>query len=44
MVFEGLADKLQQTFKKLKGRGKLTENDVTRSHARSYAWRFLKQM
>ncbi len=29
MVFEGLADKLQQTFKKLRGRGKLTEQDVT---------------
>lgn len=28
MVFEGLADKLQQTFKKLRGRGKLTESDV----------------
>lgn len=28
MVFEGLADKLQQTFKKLRGRGKLTEADV----------------
>ncbi|SDF77326.1 signal recognition particle protein [Sporolituus thermophilus] len=29
MVFEGLADKLQQTFKKLRGRGKLTESDVS---------------
>jgi signal recognition particle subunit SRP54 len=29
MVFEGLADKLQQTFKKLRGHGKLTEADVT---------------
>lgn len=29
MIFEGLADKLQQTFKKLRGRGKLTEADVT---------------
>ena len=28
MVFEGLADKLQQTLKKLRSRGKLTENDV----------------
>jgi len=28
MVFEGLADKLQQTFKKLRGRGKLSESDV----------------
>lgn len=28
MVFEGLAEKLQQTFKKLRGRGKLTEADV----------------
>lgn len=28
MVFEGLADKLQQTFKKLRGKGKLTETDV----------------
>ncbi|MCC5912005.1 MAG: signal recognition particle protein [Clostridiaceae bacterium] len=29
MVFEGLADKLQGTLKKLKGKGKLTEKDVT---------------
>ena len=29
MVFEGLADKLQATFKKLRGRGKLSEADVT---------------
>lgn len=29
MVFEGLADKLQNTFKKLRGRGKLTEDDVS---------------
>lgn len=29
MVFEGLAGKLQQTFKKLTGRGKLSEADVT---------------
>lgn len=29
MVFEGLADKLQDTFKKLRGRGKLTESDVS---------------
>jgi len=28
MVFEGLANKLQQTFKKLRGKGKLTEIDV----------------
>lgn len=28
MAFEGLADKLQQTFKKLRGRGKLSENDI----------------
>ncbi|MBP2653161.1 MAG: Signal recognition 54 kDa protein [Firmicutes bacterium] len=28
MVFEGLADRLQQTFKKLRGRGKLSESDV----------------
>lgn len=29
MIFEGLADKLQQTFRKLRGRGRLTEADVT---------------
>lgn len=29
MVFESLADKLQQTFKKLRGRGKLSEGDVS---------------
>lgn len=28
MIFEGLAEKLQGTFKKLKGKGKLTEKDV----------------
>lgn len=28
MIFEGLADRLQQTFKKLRSHGKLTENDV----------------
>ena len=28
MIFEGLADKLQSTFKKLRGRGKITEADV----------------
>lgn len=29
MVFEGLAEKLQDTFKRLKSKGKLTEKDVT---------------
>lgn len=29
MVFEGLAEKLQATFKRLRGKGKLTEADVT---------------
>ncbi|SES66878.1 signal recognition particle subunit FFH/SRP54 (srp54) [Natronincola peptidivorans] len=29
MVFEGLAEKLQNTLKKLKGKGKLTEKDVS---------------
>ncbi len=28
MVFEGLAERLQETFKRLKGKGKLTEADV----------------
>ncbi len=28
MIFEGLAEKLQNTFKKLKGKGKLNEKDV----------------
>lgn len=28
MAFEGLAEKLQNTFKKLRGKGKLTEKDV----------------
>lgn len=28
MVFEGLAERLQNTFKKLRGHGKLTESDV----------------
>ena len=29
MLFEGLAEKLQATFKKLRGHGKLTEEDLT---------------
>ena len=29
MIFENLAEKLQRTFKKLRGRGKLSEGDVT---------------
>ena len=29
MIFEGLADRLQETFKKLRGHGKLTEEDVS---------------
>ena len=28
MAFEGLADKLNQAFKKLRSKGKLSENDV----------------
>lgn len=28
MIFEGLAERLQNTFKKLKGKGKLSESDV----------------
>lgn len=28
MIFEGLADRLQETFKKLQGHGRLTEDDV----------------
>jgi len=28
LLFQGLAEKLQHTFKKLKGKGKLTENDI----------------
>ena len=28
MAFEGLSDKLNNVFKKLKSRGKLTESDV----------------
>ena len=29
MAFEGLTEKLNATFKKLRGKGRLTENDVT---------------
>ncbi|MBO6209674.1 MAG: signal recognition particle protein, partial [Schwartzia sp.] len=29
MIFEGLADRLQETFKKLRSHGKLTEDDVS---------------
>ena len=28
MIFESLSDRLQETFKKLRGHGKLTEDDV----------------
>ena len=28
MLFEGLADRLQEAFKKLKGKGKITEEHV----------------
>ena len=28
MAFEGLSEKLQNTFKKLKGKGKLSEKDI----------------
>ena len=28
MAFEGLTEKLSATFKKLRGKGRLTENDV----------------
>ena len=28
MAFEGLGEKLQATFKKLRGKGKLTEKDI----------------
>ena len=35
MAFEGLSAKLQETFKKLKGKGKLNEKDIKRSHERS---------
>ena len=28
MIFEGLSSKLQDTIKKLKGKGKLTEKDI----------------
>ena len=28
MIFEGLADRLQETFKKLRGHGKLTEDEI----------------
>lgn len=31
MVFEGLSERLQNTFRKLKGKGKLTEDDVNQA-------------
>ena len=37
MAFEGLADKLQETFKKLRGKGKLNEKRYKRSYERSKA-------
>ena len=35
MFLEGLAEKLQNTFKKLKGKGKLTETDINEAMRRS---------
>ena len=37
MAFEGLSSKLQSTFKKLTGKGKLSEKDVKRCHTGSEA-------
>ena len=41
MIFEGLADRLQETFKKLRGHGKLTEEDVNEAmrDVRMALWR-----
>ena len=33
MAFEGLGEKLQETFRKLKGKGKLTEKDIKDARA-----------
>ena len=32
MAFDGLASKLQDTLKKLKGKGKLTEKDIKEAY------------
>lgn len=38
MAFEGLTQKLQEVFKKLTGRGKLSEADVKLAMRESAAW------
>ena len=38
MAFEGLSEKLNAAFKRLRGKGRLTENDVREAMRRS-VWR-----
>lgn len=33
MAFEGLTEKLSATFKRLRGKGRLSESDVKEAHA-----------
>ena len=35
MAFDSLAERLQEAFKKLRGKGKLTENDIKEAYALS---------
>ena len=43
MAFESLSDKLQNVFKNLRSKGRLTEADVKAS-LRRLKWHFLKRM
>lgn len=43
MIFEGLSDKLQNAFGKLRSKGKLTEADV-KTAMRKLRWLFWRQM
>ena len=43
VVFEGLANRLQETFRRLKGKGKLSVEDVNEAMRKS-GWPSWKQM
>ena len=43
MAFESLTDKLQNVFKNLRKKGRLTEADVKAALKRSERWRFWKR-
>ena len=44
MAFESLADKLQNVFKNLTGKGRLSESDVKAGLQKKSRWPFWKRM